>query len=108
VHARDAFWYEKTHAKEIAAEKAKVAAETEAHGGIHMPSQSWYPLVCAIGMLIGALFFAHHNYVGAIVGAGILLLGVLGWAFEGPGGYHLHIHKDGSVTGGEGQDEAKH
>lgn len=108
VHARDAFWYEKTHAKEIAEEKAKHAAETEAHGGIHMPSQSWFPLIVAIGLLIGGLFFCHHHYVGAIAGGVILLIGVLGWAFEGPGGYHLHIHKDGTVTGGEGQDEAHH
>ncbi len=108
VHARDAFWYEKTHAKEIAEEKAKHAKDEDSHGGIHMPSQSWFPLVTATGLLIGGLFFTHHNFQGAIAGGCIMLLGVLGWAFEGPGGYHLHIHKDGTVTGGEGQDEAGH
>lgn len=136
MHARDAFWYEKTHAKEIAAEQAKHAKEEESHGGIHMPSQSWFPIITALGLLIGGLCFASHNaiditlnsffanlaqkysglnialfsepqawgIIGAIGGGVILLLGVLGWAFEGPGGYHLHIHKDGTVTGGEGQD----
>jgi cytochrome c oxidase subunit 1 len=108
VHARDAYWYEKTHAKEVAEEKAKHAAETEAHGGIHMPSQSWFPLITATGLLIGGLFFAHHNFQGAIGGGVILLIGVLGWAFEGPGGYHLHVHKDGTVTGGEGEDDGAH
>ena len=104
VHARDAYWYEKTHAKEIAAEKAKNAQAEESHGGIHMPSQSWFPIITATGMLIGGLFFAHHHFLGAIAGGCVMLLGIIGWAFEGPGGYHLHIAKDGTVTGGEGQD----
>src|SRR5690606_30443017 len=57
VHARDAYWYEKHHREEIAAENAKQAAEDEAHGGIHMPSQSWFPIITAAGMLIGSIFF---------------------------------------------------
>jgi cytochrome c oxidase subunit I len=92
VHARDAYWYEKHHQAEIAAEKAKQAAEDEAHGGIHMPSQSWFPLVTAIGMLIGALFFVNHHYLGAIVGLGITFFGAWMWSLEGPGGYHIHLH----------------
>src|SRR5690606_15385340 len=95
VHARDAYWYEKTHKAEIEREKTAHAKEEEAHGGIHMPSQSWFPLVTAIGMLIGGLFFANHNMLGAIAGAVVMLIGVYLWAFEGPGGYHLHLdHKD--------------
>jgi cytochrome c oxidase subunit 1 len=104
VHARDAFWYEKTHAKEIAAEKANHATEEESHGGIHMPSQSWFPIITAFGMLIGGLCFAHHYFPGAIAGGVVTFLGVVGWAFEGPGGYHLHVSKDGKVT--SDQDES--
>jgi cytochrome c oxidase subunit 1 len=91
VHARDAFWYEKTHAVEIAKEKASNALAEESHGGIHMPSQSWFPIVAALGILIGALFFVNHIMLGAIAGGAIMFLGVYLWAAEGPGGYHIHL-----------------
>ncbi|CAM2768927.1 cytochrome c oxidase subunit I [Rariglobus hedericola] len=95
VHARDAYWYEKNHQAEIAAEKAAHAKEDEAHGGIHMPSQSWFPLVAAVGLFIGALFFVNHIMIGAIAGGVIMFLGVYLWAAEGPGGYHIHLdHKN--------------
>jgi cytochrome c oxidase subunit I len=128
VHARDAFWDEKQRPEETAREKAQNAADTEAHGGIHMPSQSWFPLITAISLLGGGLCFSCKYAIsytvsgwaiwlgeklpalakfelfttqsswglwGAIVGGACVLLGVLGWAFEGPGGYHLHLDKDG-------------
>ncbi len=98
VHARDAFWYEKMHKEEIAKEKAEHGKDEESHGGIHMPSQSWFPIIAACGLLIGSLFFVNHIFIGAIGGGVILLLAVYGWAIEGPGGYHLHIAKNGKVT----------
>jgi cytochrome c oxidase subunit 1 len=112
VHARDAWWYEKHHREEVAREKAKAAKEEEAHGGIHMPDQSWYPLVASIGLLIGALAFcslhqpltlfgiqllATHIPI-AIFGGAVLFVGVYLWALEGPGGYHLHLDAKGNVT----------
>jgi len=90
IHARDAFWYEKTHKAEIAREKAEHAREETAHGGIHMPSQSWFPLLAATGLLIGAIFFVNHHYEGAIAGGLLFVFGVYCWASEGPGGYHVH------------------
>lgn len=103
VHARDAYWYEKNHKAEIAAEKAKQAADDEAHGGIHMPSNSWFPVITASGMLLGAIFFCNHNFMGAIVGGVITFFGAWMWAVEGPGGYHLHPTK-----AGDGDADAKH
>ena len=91
VHARDAFWYEKTHKAEIEKEKAEHAKAEQDHGGIHMPSQSWFPIVAASGLLIGALFFVNHIMIGAIAGGAIMFLGVYLWAAEGPGGYHIHL-----------------
>jgi len=94
IHARDAYWYEKHHQEEIEAENAKQAAEDEAHGGVHMPSNSWFPIITATGMLWGAIFFCNHNMVGAIVGLGITFFGAWMWSLEGPGGYHLHPSRD--------------
>jgi cytochrome c oxidase subunit I len=97
VHARDAFWYEKHHAAEIARERAAKASDEEAHGGVHMPSQSWFPFVTASGLLVGGLFFCNHDFIGAMAGGVIVLIGVYLWAWEGPGGYHLHFDKDGKL-----------
>ena len=61
-----------------------------ASGGIHLPDQSWYPLVAAAGLLTAGLCFAHDNFVGAIAGGAILFAGIYLWSLEGPGGYHVH------------------
>ncbi|MFT3869815.1 MAG: cytochrome c oxidase subunit I [Nibricoccus sp.] len=90
VHTRDAFWYEKHNREEIAKETLQHAKAESEHGGIHMPSQSWFPLLTAIGMLVGGLFLAHHNYIGAICGGGLTFLGAYLWSHEAPGGYHVH------------------
>ncbi|HEY0945968.1 MAG TPA: cytochrome c oxidase subunit I [Opitutaceae bacterium] len=98
VHARDPFWYEKHHQDEVAKEKAEHGHEEQAHGGIHMPSQSWFPIITALGILIGALFFVNHNFIGAIAGAALMFFGAWMWASEGPGGYHIHIDENGNET----------
>jgi cytochrome c oxidase subunit 1 len=98
VHARDAWWYEKHHKEEIAKEQAAhIKAESE-HGGIHMPDQSWYPLIASIGLLVGAIAFAFHNLPIAIGGLVVVFLGCYLWALEGPGGYHIHLDDKGNET----------
>ncbi len=98
VHARDAWWYEKHHKEEIAKEQAAhIKAESE-HGGIHMPDQSWFPLIASLGLLVGAIAFAFHNLPVAIGGLVVLFLGCYFWALEGPGGYHIHIDDKGNET----------
>ncbi|MBA4138439.1 MAG: cytochrome c oxidase subunit I [Opitutus sp.] len=98
IHARDAYWYEKHHAEEIAKENAAhMKAESE-HGGIHMPDQSWYPLFASIGLLIGGVAFAF-GYVGVAIGGLVLVfVSCYLWALEGPGGYHIHIDEQGNET----------
>ncbi len=91
IHDRDAFWYEKNHKEEIAKEHAQSAKTEASHGGIHMPSQSWFPILAAAGLLIGAVFFVNHLFEWAIGGGAIFVLSVYFWAAEGPGGYHVHL-----------------
>ncbi len=116
VHARDGFWYEKHHKEEIAKEKAQHAKEEEAHGGIHMPFQSIYPLVAALGLLILGIASSamdsnpepgiHAKLITAIVGVVIFLIGVYLWSLEGDDGYHIHLDKDGKVI--DEDHHAKH
>lgn len=98
VHARDAFWYEKHHKEEIAKEQAEHMQAESAHGGIHMPDQSWYPLFASIGLLVGALAFAFGQIPLAIGGGIVLFLSCYLWALEGPGGYHIHLDEKGNET----------
>jgi cytochrome c oxidase subunit 1 len=84
VKARDPLW---AHKYGEPGEKLEYAEE-EAHG-IHMPSQSWWPLLAGIGLLIAGLSMALHVGIGGITGIVILVVAVFLWALEGPGGYHL-------------------
>jgi cytochrome c oxidase subunit 1 len=121
VHARDAFWYEKHHRSEIEQEKAEHAKEEAGHGGVHMPSQSWFPIITAAGMLFGGIAFgckdainatfersfhlsADHNWgiLLAIVGGMITFLGAYFWALEGPGGYHVHPESENADSSSHG------
>ena len=96
VHARDAFWYEKHHREEIDLENAEHAKEDEAHGGIHMPFQSIYPLVASCGVLTGAFGTCYHNFIVALIGGIVMLTGVYLWSMEGAEGYHIHLDADGN------------
>ena len=87
VQGRDAHWLDK-HTEH----KLKHLGEGEP---IHMPSQSWFPLICGLGFaLIGssiALLQAQIPQAGILTGIGLLtlLIGFYGWALEGTGGYYL-------------------
>ena len=47
-----------------------------------MPSQSWFPIITASGMLIGGLFFTNHIMLGAIAGGVVVFFGAWMWALE--------------------------
>ena len=104
VKARDQAW-ENKHGPE---EKRMGKIAPDAHHGIHMPDQSWWPLVVSVGLFIAGLGVIFHKqpldllipFASAetaislfhIFVPGMLLtfFGIYMWALEGPGGYHLH------------------
>jgi cytochrome c oxidase subunit 1 len=95
IPARDALWEHKH-----GAENRKITFVEEGSQGIHMPSQSWMPLVTCFGFVplgLGiCLMQAGVAYMGyvAIGGLVIIALGATLWAIEGPGGYHIHPQED--------------
>lgn len=95
IPARDALWEHK-----YGAEDRKITYEPDDGHGIHMPSQSWMPLIASIGFIplgLGICFKqAGVPYMGYVAIGGLLMvaLGVILWALEGPGGYHLHPEED--------------
>ncbi len=104
VHARDAWWYEKRNKDEVARARA-AHAPGEASHGIHMPFQSIYPLVSAVGILIGSIGVSvidadpGPGLIGpklavTLAGLAVFLVGVYLWALEGNEGYHVHPEED--------------
>ena len=71
-----------------------------------MPDRSWCPLITGTGlfvMVLGLLFrqsievlgyFFMTPYEIAIGGGVIFVIGIILWAMEGPGGYHLFPDED--------------
>ncbi len=56
------------------------------HGpGIHMPQPSYFPALCALGMLLAA-YGVLYSVVLAIGGLVLAVVSIYGWAFEGVGG----------------------
>jgi cytochrome c oxidase subunit 1 len=76
--------------------------------GIHMPDQSWWPLVVGLGLFVAGMGMVFHKqpletllpflssevdislFHLMVPGLFITFAGIFGWALEGPGGYHLH------------------
>jgi cytochrome c oxidase subunit 1 len=109
VPARDAFWEHK-----YGAENRRLRYEEDDGHGIHMPSQSWFPLVASAGFIFVGLGLTMKQagvklaefQIGAgepvVIGMGwvaitgllVTAAGIALWALEGPGGYHLHVEEN--------------
>jgi cytochrome c oxidase subunit 1 len=97
IKSRDQAWENNYGPKENHSEKEPL----DDHG-VHMPDRSWCPLVTGVGLftlVIGMLFHAtkdpmtgivlERDYTVPVIGGTIFILGIILWAIEGPGGYHL-------------------
>ncbi|HEX2038231.1 MAG TPA: cytochrome c oxidase subunit I [Acidimicrobiales bacterium] len=91
VHSLDDWWHRKyTEDDEGRLVKRETPAEPEEPTdgrGIHMPSPSYYPLVASCGLPIiayGMVFGrdSGQNYVVAVLGGIVLLMGLYAWALE--------------------------
>jgi cytochrome c oxidase subunit 1 len=91
VKARDALWADKHGTS-----RQKLGGVDSGSHGIHMPSNSWMPLVASAGLLLVGVSMALKQagvpFCGYLAIGGLLIttLGIYLWALEGPGGYHLH------------------
>jgi cytochrome c oxidase subunit 1 len=109
VHARDELWFRKyphafhdehepgvpagAHDVAVASEAEHDANLAHAHHdehGIHMPSNSWFPLFAALGFFLGAFGLLYKILALGVCGALFGFFNVYNWALEGPGGYEIH------------------
>jgi len=91
IRARDDYW----HKKQARRTGAVADDEPDAAAGesIHMPSQSWFPLVTALAILAGSLAFAF-DVTGLAIGAlVVVVLGAWMWALEGPGHRTIEVSR---------------
>jgi cytochrome c oxidase subunit I len=102
IRARDQVWEDKYGTAE-----RKMGKELPDSHGIHMPDQSWWPLITSLGLFIASLGMIFHGYTINLFGLSwnntfhvlipglvLTLWGMLKWSLEGPGGYHLHPEHD--------------
>ena len=91
VSVRDEFWarkYEGVAAKESAA----ASADHEEHG-IHLPGNSYFPIIMAAGITVFCYGLLYSSAV-AITGVVVTVLSFFGWAFEGVGGTIIYPKGD--------------
>ena len=91
VHGRDPFWDEKYTTDEggVAHRVPAGAAENghgEEHGeeeghGIHIPDQSYFPILVALGLALAMAGVAFHLVI-SVIGVALFLVSLYGWAFE--------------------------
>lgn len=97
VNSNIPLWVEKypeVYAHDAAGEEAEAhehAHDDHDHHEIHMPNASYWPLVVALGLLIGFSGFLY-TFALTFVGAAVLLIGIYGWALEPAFGEPDHIY----------------
>ena len=96
VNSLDAFWAWK-HPESLNVDPidpATAGKKYDAHG-VHIPGQSWYPLLSVVCLIIGAYGLIYDNWILAIIAGFAFVFSIFGWAFEGVGGRHIHPELEG-------------
>ena len=105
AHDRDAWWVEK-HPEMGHIEHTDRGTDVDYDAeGIHMPGQSWYPLIASLAIFIASYGILYDNFLLAILMGVVLVASIYSWAFEGVGGHHVHpdrAHPAPTGTGMEG------
>jgi cytochrome c oxidase subunit I len=113
VTARDAFWARKYGELPSHGVAPAIAGGTDAHPGaetaeampaIHMPAPSIYPVIFAIGVMMMGLGAVTDWIRISAIGGAVLVLSIIGMAFEYPG-YGEAAHGDAPSI--EGVDSRK-
>ncbi len=91
VNSLDAFWAQKyPESMHVTPPDPAEGLKYDA-GGVHIPGQSWYPMVAALAIAIGCYGLMYSNMILAILSGLAFIFCIFGWAFEGVGGRHLHF-----------------
>src|SRR5690606_16043931 len=95
VNSLDAHWASK-YPESLHVERVDPAAGRKFDGdGIHIPGQSWYPILASIAIIIGSYGLIYDNWILAIISGFFFIFMIFGWAFEGVGGHHVHPEAEG-------------
>lgn len=68
---------------------AELISEVDDHG-IHIPGQSWWPIIMAFAMFIGGYAVIYHNWTLGGFCFVLIVMSTFAWALEGVGGKHVH------------------
>ncbi|HZJ08413.1 MAG TPA: cytochrome c oxidase subunit I [Trueperaceae bacterium] len=99
VNSLDAFWAWK-HPESLNVDPidpATAGKKYDAHG-IHIPGQSWYPLLASAALIVGSYGLIYDNWILAIVSGFAFIFCIFGWAFEGVGGHHAQPELEGEAV----------
>jgi len=84
VHTRRPFWDQKY--PQLATEKSKtpalvMPAADDAHGAVHLPAGSFYPIIIALGLAV-AFYAMIFMLPLSLIGVVIVFAGIIGWVRE--------------------------
>ena len=90
VHDRDAWWVQKRERIPAVPVAGSSADDHDEHHDIHLPQPSYWPLVTALGLFIGAYGLLYTIDIGSvtrvpvvgIIGGAIIIVGIAAWALE--------------------------